>query len=51
MAPNFRCKFKVITKLLAEKSLCNPISISINRHACDVINFMINVILSYLLVM
>ena len=28
-----------IQKLLAGKFLYNPISISVNRHVCDVINF------------
>ena len=40
-----------LTKLPAGKSLYNPVSISSNRHVCDIINFMINVSLSYLLAM
>ena len=46
MAPNFRCKFKVQTKLLAGIKYLILFQSRINRHVCDVINFMINVILS-----
>ena len=52
MEPNFRCKFKVHGKSCLQKKVCIILFQSrVNRHVCDVINFMINVILSYLLVM
>ena len=52
MAPNFRCKFQVNEQsCLQEKVYIFLFQSRVNRHVCDVINFMINVILSYLLVM
>ena len=52
IAPNFRCKFKLQSKsCLPYKIYINLFQSRVNRHVCDVINFMINVILSYLLVM
>ena len=52
MAPNFRCKFKVRWhSCLYEKVYISMFQSRVNRYICDVINFKINVILSYLLVM
>ena len=52
MAPKFRCKFKVHWQsCLQEKVDIILFQFQGNRHVCDVINFMINVILNYLLVM
>ena len=49
----FNMKVKgTLTKLLAEKKVYIILFQSrVNRYVCDVINIMINVILSYLLVM
>ena len=48
MAQNFRCQFKVHRQsCLQEKVLIILFQSPVNRHVCDVINFMINVILSY----
>ena len=52
MASNFRCKFIVHWhSCLQEKVYIIPFQSRVNRHICDVMNFMINVFLSYLLVM
>ena len=53
MAPKFRCKFKVHGQSLLQETKVYKILFQsrVNRNVCDVINFMINVILSYLLVM
>ena len=50
MAPNFRCKFKVHRhSCLRENVYIILFQSRVNRHVCDVINCMINVILSNLL--
>ena len=47
MAPNFRCEFKKQFKTcLQEKVYIILFQSRVNRHVCDVINFMINVVLS-----
>ena len=52
MVPNFRCKFKVHWQsCLQGKVYIILFQPRINRHVRDVTNFMINVILSFLLVM
>ena len=52
IAPNFRCMFKVHRhSCLREKVYIILFQSRVNRHVCDVINFIINVILSNLLVM
>ena len=52
MAANFRCKFKQQSKsCLKENFYIILFQSRVNRHVCGVINFMINVILSYQLVM
>ena len=49
MTPNFRCEFKVHWQsCLQEKVYIILFQYRVNRHVCGVINFMINVILSYL---
>ena len=52
MARNFRCKFKVdLHSCWQEKVYIILFQSRVNRHVCDVINFVINVISSYLLMM
>ena len=52
MAPILRCKFKYQSEgWLQEKVFIILFQSQVNRHVCDVINFLIKVILSYLLVM
>ena len=52
MAPDFRCKFKVHRHSCLQEKVDKILFQSrVNRHVCDVINFRINVTLSYLLVM
>ena len=52
MVQNFRCKFKgTLTKVLAGNKNIILFQSRVNRHVCDVIDFMINVILSILLFM
>ena len=52
MAPNFGRNFKVHLQSCLQVNVYIILFHSrVNMHVCDVINFMINVILSYLLVM
>ena len=52
MAQNFRYKFNIhLYSSMQKKVYIILFQSRVNRHVCDVINFMINVILSYLLVM
>ena len=53
MTKNFRCKYKVHRhSCLQEKKVYIMLfQFRVNRHVCDVNNFMVNVIFSYLLAM